>query len=251
MPSLPFHAELKMQNQTLNPTGEPLSECKCDLGFAGQLLARLVLQPEELHFLKYLKQARVPLSEYEFPFAKLANVQPQLEKLVAKNYYLHKSARDAYRSYLHAYNSHALKDVYDHQVLEDAIEVMQAEIRAAKEQSVKDAQVRAQKKREQAKEQAAAAAAEEVQKALREAQAAKAAVEKLKTKRGTGPHVAIAGATNPGGRNPARESPTNLADSSPRTKWLDFNKRPVVISLAAKPPTADAVKTPLHMRVLG
>ena len=55
----------------------------------------------------------MPLSEYDFPAAKLANVQPQLEKLVAKNYYLHKSARDAYRSYLHAYNSHQLKDVYD------------------------------------------------------------------------------------------------------------------------------------------
>ena len=79
----------------------------------GKGRALLILQPEELQFLKYLKQARVPLSEYEFPFAKLANVQPQLEKLVAKNYYLHKSARDAYRSYLHAYNSHSLKDVYD------------------------------------------------------------------------------------------------------------------------------------------
>ena len=55
----------------------------------------------------------MPLSEYDFPAAKLANVQPQLEKLVAKNYYLHKSARDAYRSYLHAYNSHSLKEVYD------------------------------------------------------------------------------------------------------------------------------------------
>ena len=79
----------------------------------GKGRALLILQPDELQFLKYLKQARVPLSEYEFPFAKLANVQPQLEKLVAKNYYLHKSARDAYRSYLHAYNSHSLKDVYD------------------------------------------------------------------------------------------------------------------------------------------
>ena len=56
---------------------------------------------------------QVPLSEYEFPSSKLANVQAQLEKLVAKNYYLHKSARDAYRSYLHSYNSHGLKDVYD------------------------------------------------------------------------------------------------------------------------------------------
>ena len=75
--------------------------------------ALLFLLPQELAFLKYLKQAKVPLNEYEFPPSKLANVQAQLEKLVAKNYYLHKSARDAYRSYLHSYNSHSLKDVYD------------------------------------------------------------------------------------------------------------------------------------------
>ena len=35
----------------------------------------------------------MPLNEYEFPTAKLANVQSQLERLVAKNYYLHSSAR--------------------------------------------------------------------------------------------------------------------------------------------------------------
>ena len=51
----------------------------------------------------------MPLNEYEFPTSKLANVQAQLEKLVEKNYYLHQSAREAYRSYLHAYNSHQLK----------------------------------------------------------------------------------------------------------------------------------------------
>lgn len=79
----------------------------------GKGRALLFLLPAELQFLKYLKQAKVPLSEYEFPPHKLANVQAQLEKLVSKNYYLHKSARDAYRSYLHAYNSHQLKDVYD------------------------------------------------------------------------------------------------------------------------------------------
>ncbi len=39
----------------------------------------------------------MPLNEYEFPTSKVANVQSQLEKLVAKNYYLHSSARDAYR----------------------------------------------------------------------------------------------------------------------------------------------------------
>ena len=30
-----------------------------------------------------------------------------------KNYYLHKSARDGYRSYLQAYSSHSLKSVFN------------------------------------------------------------------------------------------------------------------------------------------
>jgi ATP-dependent RNA helicase DDX18/HAS1 len=63
--------------------------------------------------LKYLKNAKVPLNEYEFPQKKIANVQSQLEKLVEKNYYLHTSAKDAYRAYILAYNSHTLKDVYN------------------------------------------------------------------------------------------------------------------------------------------
>ena len=44
-----------------------------------------------------LQAAKVPLNEYEFPTNKVANVQSQLEKLVEKNYYLHQSAKDAYR----------------------------------------------------------------------------------------------------------------------------------------------------------
>lgn len=75
--------------------------------------ALLFLIPEELGFLSYLKSAKVPLNEYEFPENKVANVQSQLEKLVEKNYYLHQSARDAYRSYLLAYNSHAMKDIFN------------------------------------------------------------------------------------------------------------------------------------------
>ena len=55
----------------------------------------------------------MPLNEYEFPKAKVANVQSQLERLVEKNYYLHQSARDAYRSYILAYNSHQLKDIFN------------------------------------------------------------------------------------------------------------------------------------------
>lgn len=34
------------------------------------------------------------LNEYEFPVKKVANVQSQLSRLIEKNYYLNKSARD-------------------------------------------------------------------------------------------------------------------------------------------------------------
>ncbi|KAB1212713.1 DEAD-box ATP-dependent RNA helicase 27 [Morella rubra] len=58
------------------------------------------------------KAAKVPVKEYEFNQKKLANVQSHLEKLVASNY-LNKSAKDAYRSYILAYNSHSMKDIFD------------------------------------------------------------------------------------------------------------------------------------------
>ena len=45
--------------------------------------------------------------------AKISNVQSQLERLVEKNYYLHKSARDGYRSYLLSYASHSHKQIFD------------------------------------------------------------------------------------------------------------------------------------------
>jgi ATP-dependent RNA helicase DDX18/HAS1 len=40
--------------------------------------ALLFLLPEELEFLKYLKHAKVPLNEYEFPTKKILNVQAQV-----------------------------------------------------------------------------------------------------------------------------------------------------------------------------
>jgi len=69
--------------------------------------------PQELGFLKHLRAGRVPLAEYAFPASKVANVQSQLERLVSKNYYLHAAAKEAYRGYVLAYNSHALKDAFD------------------------------------------------------------------------------------------------------------------------------------------
>ncbi|KDO26135.1 hypothetical protein SPRG_08496 [Saprolegnia parasitica CBS 223.65] len=82
-------------------------------GATGAGKALLMLLPEELGFLKYLKAAKVALSEYDFPTKKVANVENQLMKLVEKTYYLHKSAKEAYRSYLLAYASHGLKNIFD------------------------------------------------------------------------------------------------------------------------------------------
>ena len=50
----------------------------------------LFLQPSEVGFLKHLKEARVPLVEFEFPAKRIVAIQSQLEKLINQNYYLNK-----------------------------------------------------------------------------------------------------------------------------------------------------------------
>ena len=64
-------------------------------------------------FLNYLKAAKIEMNEYEFPANKVANIQSQLTKLISRNFYLHKAARDAYRSYIMAYASHSLKEIFN------------------------------------------------------------------------------------------------------------------------------------------
>ncbi|KAJ8415238.1 hypothetical protein AAFF_G00009360 [Aldrovandia affinis] len=81
-------------------------------GIDGKGHALLILRPEELGFLRFLKQAKVPLSEFEFSWSKISDIQSQLDKLIEKNYYLHKSAQEAYKSYVRAYDSHSLKQIY-------------------------------------------------------------------------------------------------------------------------------------------
>lgn len=131
-------------------------------GSNGKGRSLLFLLPSEVGFLKLLKEARVPLVEFELPNNKILNIQSQLEvcspwcrlsiltecmlplsemlpgwhfgnaamldrdvavpisiskdfadigppplqALIGKNYYLNKSAKEGYRSYLHAYASH-------------------------------------------------------------------------------------------------------------------------------------------------
>jgi ATP-dependent RNA helicase DDX18/HAS1 len=78
----------------------------------------MFLQPNEVGFLTHLKAARVPVVEFEFPAKKIKPVQSQLEKLIGQNYFLSQSAKDAFKSYLHAYASHSLRSVYDVQKLD-------------------------------------------------------------------------------------------------------------------------------------
>ncbi|KAG2075218.1 DEAD-domain-containing protein [Suillus decipiens] len=73
----------------------------------------MFLLESELGFLRYLKEAKVPLNEFTFPTDRIANVQSQLEKLLQRNYFLHQSARDGFRSYLQAYASYSLKKIFD------------------------------------------------------------------------------------------------------------------------------------------
>lgn len=73
----------------------------------------LFLLPNEVGFLTHLRTARVPVVEFDFPSKKIKNVQSQLEKLISQNYHLNQSAKDAFKSYIHAYSSHSLRSVYD------------------------------------------------------------------------------------------------------------------------------------------
>jgi len=82
-------------------------------GASGTGKALLFLLPEELGFLRYLKSSGVPVNEYTFPENKVSNIQQQLERLIEKAYHLHRASRDAYKSYIHAYAAHSLKDCFE------------------------------------------------------------------------------------------------------------------------------------------
>jgi ATP-dependent RNA helicase DDX18/HAS1 len=59
-------------------------------GSNGKGKSLMFLQPHEVGFLSHLKEARVPVVEFDFPAKKIMNVQSQLEKLITQNYYLNK-----------------------------------------------------------------------------------------------------------------------------------------------------------------
>ncbi|CAB4282840.1 unnamed protein product [Prunus armeniaca] len=82
-------------------------------GEGGKGKAFLFLIPEEMQFIRYLTAEKVPVEEQQINKNKLKNVQSQLEKMVEGNYYLRQAAKEAYKSYLLAYNSHSMKDIFN------------------------------------------------------------------------------------------------------------------------------------------
>jgi len=59
-------------------------------GANGKGKSLMFLQPSEVGFLSHLKEARVPLVEFEIPKKRIVEIQSQLEQLIGKNYYLNK-----------------------------------------------------------------------------------------------------------------------------------------------------------------
>jgi len=50
--------------------------------------ALLILRQEEVGFLRYLKQAKVPLNEFEFSWSKIADIQLQVSYSLNNNFIL-------------------------------------------------------------------------------------------------------------------------------------------------------------------
>jgi ATP-dependent RNA helicase DDX18/HAS1 len=77
-------------------------------GANGRGRSLMFLQPSEVGFLKHLREARVPVVEFEFPAQKIVNVQSQLEKLIGQNYYLNKVSQGVLSMPNHVLMFHAV-----------------------------------------------------------------------------------------------------------------------------------------------
>ena len=89
-----------------------VARISCDSDRVGRSLLFLNMG-EKSGFLKYYASASIPVSEFEIPVDKLADVQSHIEYHVNENERLLRYARDAYGSYLIAYASHGFRDVYN------------------------------------------------------------------------------------------------------------------------------------------
>uniref|UniRef100_A0ABD2WH27 ATP-dependent rRNA helicase SPB4-like C-terminal extension domain-containing protein n=1 Tax=Trichogramma kaykai TaxID=54128 RepID=A0ABD2WH27_9HYME len=73
----------------------------------------LFLRPEEKGFLQKLKETEINIEEISYNGSQVADITPQINKLVSTNYALHMSATEGYRGYMRSYNTHSLKEIFD------------------------------------------------------------------------------------------------------------------------------------------
>ncbi|XP_054579128.1 ATP-dependent RNA helicase DDX18 isoform X2 [Eptesicus fuscus] len=113
LPVLAIHGRQKQNKRTTTF----FQFCNADTGIllCTDVAARGLDIPEVDWIVQYdpPDDPKVPLSEFEFSWSKISDIQSQLEKLIEKNYFLHKSAQEAYKSYIRAYDSHSLKQIFN------------------------------------------------------------------------------------------------------------------------------------------
>lgn len=97
-------------------------------GKDGKGRSLMFLQPSEVGFLSQLKEARVPVVEFDFPAKKLVNIQSQLEKLISQNYYLNKVSHPQVQCTYVMDSRRADADVF-HPVRERRLQVVPASVR--------------------------------------------------------------------------------------------------------------------------
>lgn len=54
-------------------------------------------------------QCKVPVNHFDFLWSEVSDIHSQLEKMIEKNFFLFKSAQEAYKSYIQTYDSHSFK----------------------------------------------------------------------------------------------------------------------------------------------
>uniref|UniRef100_A0A5F4W1Z9 ATP-dependent RNA helicase n=1 Tax=Callithrix jacchus TaxID=9483 RepID=A0A5F4W1Z9_CALJA len=113
LPILAIHGKQKQNKRTTTF----FQFCNADSGtlFCTDVAARGLDIPEADWIVQYdpPDDPKVPLSEFEFSWSKISDIQSQLEKLIEKNYFLRKSAQEAYKLYICAYDSHSLKQIFN------------------------------------------------------------------------------------------------------------------------------------------
>ena len=80
--------------------------------------AMLLLRKEEIDFVTYLRDAKVPVKEIKLPSAGLHKIESEVETAIKTMYFLYTSSREGYMAFIRAYASHYLDSIFDVKTLD-------------------------------------------------------------------------------------------------------------------------------------